>query len=125
MTTWTSDELDKIGEAEELQFQSLRRDGTLRNSVIVWVVRVRDGLYIRCINGRAGAWFRGIQTQHAGRILAGGVQKEVTFVDENDPAINELVDAAYRPKYRRYPKSYVDACLTIQARASTIKLVPR
>src|SRR5262245_7092778 len=32
MTTWTSDELDKIGRAEELQIASVRRDGTLRQS---------------------------------------------------------------------------------------------
>jgi hypothetical protein len=39
-TAWTSDELNKIGKAEELKIASLRRDGTLRNSVIIWVVRV-------------------------------------------------------------------------------------
>jgi hypothetical protein len=31
MTAWTSDELDKIGKAEELQIASLRRDG---NSIV-------------------------------------------------------------------------------------------
>ena len=29
MTTWTSDELTKIGAADELELASLRRDGTL------------------------------------------------------------------------------------------------
>ena len=33
MTTWTSDELNKIGTAEELEIASIRRDGTLRNPV--------------------------------------------------------------------------------------------
>ena len=33
MTTWKSDELNKIGTAEELQIASLRQDGTLRNPV--------------------------------------------------------------------------------------------
>ena len=47
MTTWTSDELDKIGSAEELQIASLRRDGTLRKPVTIWVVRVGDDLYVR------------------------------------------------------------------------------
>jgi hypothetical protein len=125
MTTWTSDELNKIEKAEELQFQSLRKDDTLRNPVIVWVVRVEAGLYIRCINGRAGAWFRGTQTRHAGRIQSGGVEKDVNFVDEADSAVNARIDAAYRLKYHHYPKSYVDACLTAEARAATIKLVPR
>ncbi len=30
MTGWTSDDLNKIGTAEELEIASLRRDGTLR-----------------------------------------------------------------------------------------------
>jgi hypothetical protein len=29
MTSWTSDELDKIGKAEELEIAALRPDGTL------------------------------------------------------------------------------------------------
>ena len=31
MTGWTSDELARIGTAEELRIASRRRDGTLRN----------------------------------------------------------------------------------------------
>src|SRR5919109_2428356 len=78
---WTSDELNKIGKAEELQIASLRRDGALRNPVTIWVVRVGDDLYVRSVNGRTAAWFRGSQERHEGRIWAGGVQKDVTFVD--------------------------------------------
>lgn len=40
MTTWTSDELKKVGTAEELEIASIRRDGTLRRPVTIWVVRV-------------------------------------------------------------------------------------
>ena len=32
MTVWTSEELNKIGTAEELQIASLRADGSLRSS---------------------------------------------------------------------------------------------
>ena len=80
MTTWMSDELKKIGTAEELKIASLRRDGTLRKPVIIWVVRVGDDLYVRPIYGRTSAWFRGTQTRHEGHIRAGGVDKDVTFV---------------------------------------------
>ena len=123
MTTWTSDELDKIGTAEELEIASLRRDGTLRNPVTIWVVRLGDDLYVRCVNGRTGAWFRGTQVRHAGRIWAGGVEKDVTFVDAG-PGINDQIDAAYRTKYRHYSQ-YVPPVVTPEARAATIKLVPR
>jgi hypothetical protein len=125
MTTWTSDELNKIGTAEELQLASLRRDGTLRKPVTIWVVRVNDDLYVRPVNGRTGAWFRGTQVRHEGHIQAGGVDKDVTFVEEADPSLNEQIDAAYRAKYRRYAANIVGSIVTPQARSATIKLVPR
>jgi hypothetical protein len=51
MTAWTSDELTKIGTADELLITSLRRDGTLRNPVTVWVLRHGDDLYVRSVSG--------------------------------------------------------------------------
>ena len=124
MTNWTSDELSKIGKTEELQLASMRRDGTLRNPVTMWVVRHGDDLYVRAVNGRTGVWFRGTQVRHEGHIEAGGVEKDVTFVDA-DPAINDQIDATYRTKYRRYAANIVNSILTPGARSSTIKLVPR
>ena len=124
MTTWTSDELNKIGEAEELQIASLRRDGTLRKPVIIWVVRVGDNIYVRSVNGRGAAWFRGVETRHEGQIRAGGVVKDVTFVEESDSSINDQIDNAYATKYRRYA-SIAKSMMTPAVRAATIKLVPR
>ncbi|MBN2147465.1 MAG: DUF2255 family protein [Anaerolineales bacterium] len=124
MITWTSEELNKIGRAEELQIASLRNDGTLRRPVTIWGVRHNNDLYIRCVNGRTGAWFRGVLTRHEGRIWAGGVEKDVTFVEEADPGINGEIDAAYLTKYGRYPQ-YVAPMVTAEVRAATLKLVPR
>ena len=70
MTTWTSDEIKKIGRAEELEIASLRRDGTLRDPVTIWVVRHGDDIYVRSVNGRTAAWFRGTQMRE-GHIEAG------------------------------------------------------
>ncbi len=125
MTTWTSDELNKIGTAEELQIASRRSDGTLRNPVTIWVVRLSDDLYVRSVNGRTGAWFRGVQGRHEGHIQAGGVDKDVTFVEEAGPEINAQIDAAYRNKYRRYAANIVGSIVTPEARSATIKLVPQ
>jgi len=124
MTTWTSDELTRIASAEELQIASLRRDGTLRKSVIIWVVRHDDDLYVRSVNGRTASWFRGTQVRHEGRIQAGGIDKDVTFVDTT-PDLNDQLDAVYRSKYRRYAASIINSIVSPTARAATIKLVPR
>lgn len=125
MTTWTSEELNRIGKAEELQIASLRRADTMRKPVTIWVVRVGDDLYVRSVNGRTSGWFRGVQTRHEGQVRAGGVVKDVTFVEEADDSVNEQIDNAYRTKYRRYAASIVNTTLTPEARATTIKLVPR
>jgi hypothetical protein len=93
MTTWAHDELDKIGAAEELEIAPRRGDGTLRKPVTIWVVRVGDGLYVRSWRGPAGAWFRGIQARHEGRIRADGLEKEVAFIEESDAGINRQIDA--------------------------------
>ena len=124
MIAWTRAELDRIGNAEELQIASLRRDGTLRNPVTIWVVRVGDDLYIRSVNGRTGAWFRGMQARQEGHIRAGGVDKDVTFVEDDDPEVNKQIDAAYRAKYRHYP-SALNHINRPAARAATIRLMPR
>ncbi len=125
MTQWTRDELTKIGRSEELVIASLRRDGTVRKAVTVWLVRHDDTLYVRsAVKGRNAAWFRGVQETHEGRIWAGGVEKDVTFVDAGHD-IDDQVDAAYRAKYRRYAGSILNSVLTPEARSTTIKLVPR
>jgi hypothetical protein len=124
MTTWTSDELKKIGTAEELGIASLRRDGTLRKPRTIWVVRLGDDLYVRSVYGRTSDWFRGVQTRKEGHIRAGGVDKDVTFVEEADPSINDQIDTVYRTKYRRYAANIIDSIVSPEARSATIKLAP-
>jgi hypothetical protein len=123
MSTWTSDELDTIAGAEELEIASVRRDGTLRKPVTIWVVRHRDDLYVRAVNGRTSFWFRCVQVRHEGRIRAGGVDKDVLLVETDD--MNHQIDAAYRAKYHRQPESFVSSIISPEARAATLKLVPR
>ncbi len=123
MTAWTSDELSKIGAAEELELTSVRRDGTLRDPVTMWVVRHGDDLYVRSVNGRGSSWFRGAQSRHEARIRAGGVEKDVRLVETDDT--NDAIDAAYRATYgRRYP-TIVPSIVSAQARSATLRLVPR
>jgi hypothetical protein len=123
MAVWTNDELDTIDEAEELTLASSRRDGTLRDPVTMWVVRDGEDVYVRSVNGRGSSWFRGAQARHEARIRAGAVQKDVSLVETD--AGNEAIDAAYQAKYdRRYP-SIVPRIVAPDARAATLKLVPR
>ncbi len=124
MTAWTTDELNKIGAAEELEIASVRADGTLRKPVTIWVVRDGNDLYVRSGYGHTAAWYRGTRVRHEGRIKAGGVEKDVTFVDA-DPDRNDRIDAAYRSKYRQHDAQYVDPMVAPEARSTTIRLAPR
>ena len=122
---WTTDQLDRIGDAQELRIAGRRRDGSLRKPVIVWMVRVGDDLYTRSVNGSDAAWFCATRVRHEGHISAGGVEVDVDFhdVDGDENAIHDAVDAAYRVKYRQYPSPVV-AITSPAARATTLKFVP-
>jgi hypothetical protein len=91
--------------------------------VTIWVVRHGDDLYVRSWRGRTSTWFRGSQDRHEGHIRAGGVDKDVVFAEVDD--VDDKIDAAYRAKYDRYGATYVDPMVGPDARAATIKLVPR
>lgn len=125
MSGWTPDELAKIGQSDELQLASQRRDGSLREPVVMWVVRDGDDLYVRSMHGPGGSWFRRAQARHQGRIRSGGVDKDVAFVVDVDPALNDRIDAGYLSKYRSYGSKIVGGVVNPDSRASTIKLVPR
>jgi hypothetical protein len=122
-TAWTSDELRTIEAADELRIASLRRDGTLRSPTTIWVVRHGDDLYVRSVNGPDSGWYGEVQQRHQGHIEAAGVEKDVDFVDA-DHAIDDEVDGAYRAKYSYFPTG-LNHIVRPQARATTLKLVPR
>jgi hypothetical protein len=123
MSAWTSDELDRIGAAEELEIAAVRSDGTPRKPVTIWVVRHGDDLYVRSVNGRTSFWFRAAQERHEAHIAAGGVDKDVLLVETDD--MTDEIDGAYRAKYHRYAENIVGSVITPKARAATLKLVPR
>ncbi len=125
MTSWTSDELTQLDDADEMHVAGTRRDGSLRKPVIVWMVRLGYDLYTRSVNGPDAAWFRGAHTNHRGHVSANGVEKDVAFVDiDADDPINAELDAAYRAKYRRYsgPVASITSSL---ARSTTLKVSPQ
>jgi hypothetical protein len=124
MTSWTDDELNKIDAAEELEIAALRPDGSSREPVTIWVVRVERGIYVRSAYGTSAAWYRATKVCREGLIEVADLKEDVTF-DKVDPAVSDEIDAAYRNKYRRHGAQYVNSVTTAEARSTTIKLVPR
>ena len=120
---WTEDELARIGAADELEVAPVRADDSTRRPLPIWVVRVGDELYVRSWRGEDGAWYRAAKARRQGHVSSGGLERDVEFVDADD-SVNDAVDAAYRDKYARYP-GYVEPMVSAQARATTLRLVPR
>ena len=124
MASWTRDELERVGGAEELQIASLRPDGTLRPYVTIWTVRSGDELYVRSAYGTDNPWFRRATASGSGRIRAGGVERDVSFAGAG-PEDHEVIDAAYHAKYDRHGPAIVNTVVGDRAAAATIRLVPK
>ena len=123
MSAWTEDELDRIGRATELQISSRRLDGSLRPFVTIWAVRSGDAIYVRSAYGWNNGWFQRALTAQQGRIQAGGVERDVSFVL---PAANEAdpVTSAYHAKYDHYGSRMVGTVVNAEAVRSTLKVMP-
>ncbi|MEV5965513.1 DUF2255 family protein [Kribbella sp. NPDC051952] len=124
MTTWTADELQRIGDAEELGVASVRADGTLRSYVTIWMVRVGDDIYIRSMTSEGTPWYRRAKASGVGRVRAGGVERDVTF-GEVDPDVHGDIDAAFHTKYDRFGPGPVGAVVGPTAHPVTFRLIPR
>ena len=121
---WTSDELDRLGRATELQLASRRPDGSLRPFATIWVVRAGDNLFVRSARGWNNGWFqRALKSGH-GRVRAGGIERDVAF-EQPGPEVADDITAAYHSNYDRYGPAMVGTVVSPEAVRSTLRLVPR
>ena len=123
MNTWSTDELDKIAESDDLHISPFREDGkTYGTPTWIWSVVVDNALYLRAYNGQNSRWYQAAIKQKSGRIHAAGMTKEVTF-EPVDGSINDRIDEAYRTKYNGSP--YLSPMIGKRARSATIRIIPR
>jgi hypothetical protein len=127
MTAWSKEELRKIGEADDLHIAPFREDGkTYGTPTWIWSVAVDDALYVRGYNGQESRWYKAAVRQKAGRIIAAGMTKEVSFEPVGEPGadgIGARIDDAYRTKYRGSP--YLRPMIGNRPRSATVKIMPR
>ena len=90
--------------------------------VLVRMIVGPHALYVRGYNGQNSRWYQAAVRQKAGRIIAAGMTKEVTFEPVDGP-INNRVDDAYRSKYHGSP--YLNPMISARARSATVKVMPR
>ena len=123
MTEWNKDELKKISETDDLHISPFREDGkTYGTQTWIWSVVVGNDLFVRAYNGKNSSWYKSAVKQKAGRIIAAGMTKEVTF-EQIDGEINNFIDSAYEKKYKGSP--YLKPMIKDRARSATIKVNPK
>lgn len=120
---WTEDELNRIGQAQELRISTQRLDGSLRPSIPIWQVRVGDAIFIRSAHGVEGSWFRRAVRSRRGQISSGGVEKPVSFALAADD-LSDQITAAYHAKYDRYGPGPVGAVTGSDVRETTLQVLP-
>src|SRR5260370_8665075 len=80
MTTWSKDELHKIGETDDLRISPFREDGrTYGTPTWIWSVVVDDALYVRGYNGQKSRWYQPAVQRKAGRFPPPAMTKAATF----------------------------------------------
>jgi hypothetical protein len=122
MSVWSNNELDRIGDAEELRLAPSRTDGSLWPYTTMWVVRVGDDLYVRSAGGPRRLWYRHARASGTGRIRVGGVEADVAFGTAS-PGIDEKIDSAYHAKYDRYGPTIVGHVTGPESHAVTVHLI--
>lgn len=123
MSTWSTDELRKIAENDDLHISPFREGGkTYGTPTWIWSVAVDDALYVRAYNGQDSRWYQAAMKQKAGRIQAAGLTMEVTF-EPVSGSINERIDEAYRAKYKG--SRYLRPMISDRARSATVRVMPR
>jgi len=123
MGTWSRNELRKIAETDDLHIAPFREDGvTYGTPTWIWSVAVGDALYVRGYSGQKSRWYQAAVRQKAGRIIAVGIKREVTF-EPADGSINDLIDDAYGKKYRGSP--YLGPMTGAHSRCATVEVTPR
>ena len=115
-------QINAIGAAHEVQISTYRAEGSRRNSIPIWTVRIGEDIYIRSAFGPDAVWYRNAITDNRLHIDTGSVAIDVAVQPTSDNAVNALVDAAYRAKYPS-GGSATTTMVTAPATGTTIKLL--
>jgi hypothetical protein len=122
MAEWTREELRSIDEADDLHVAPLREDSVSYGTPTwIWAVTVDNALYVRSYNGLNSRWYQAAVREKAGRIIAAGMTREVSFERATDQ-MNSRIDDAYRMKYR--DSQYLNPMIGDRARKATLKISP-
>lgn len=108
-SNWTQEQLETFSTADDMYISPFYSDGkTSGTPTWIWSVVADNNLYVRAYNGQRSRWYQSAVEQKAGKIKLAGQEYDVTFEPmDNNPALTEEIDEAYR-------KNMVPACIFLQ-----------
>jgi hypothetical protein len=124
--SWTPEQLQQIDSSRELEIASKRTDGTLRQWLPIWVVRVGDQVYVRTWYRRTTGWFGHVVTTQQARVRVPHLETDVVVEDisDGDTDLRSAVDHAYQTKYAPGGGRSVAQMTTDSAATTTLRLTP-
>ena len=123
MATWSTEELRKIAEADDLHISPFREDGvTYGTPTWIWSVAVGPRALRARLQRPEISLVSGRDAAEGGADHCRRHEKGSQFESVDGP-INDLVDDAYRAKYHGSP--YLSSMLGARARSATVKVMPR
>ncbi|NMO04015.1 DUF2255 family protein [Gordonia sp. TBRC 11910] len=112
-----------LGDAQEIEITSYRKDGTLRRWVPVWSVPVGDAVYLRSAFGIDGGWYKWASIKGIGRVRVGDLESDVALVLDTGEEVQQQVDDGFSSKYRNGGGA-LRTMITEPARSATLRLEP-
>ncbi|QQK74478.1 DUF2255 family protein [Salicibibacter cibarius] len=124
-TNWTQEQIGAFAKSDDFYISPFYSDGkTPGTPTWIWSVVVDNNLYVRAYNGRNSRWYQSAIEQKAGKIKLAGEEYDVIFQPiDNDPALTEKIDEAYKEKYSN--SRYLPPMLEKGPVSATVKILPR
>lgn len=122
---WNQEQLNLFSDADDLYISPFYSDGeTPGTPTWIWSVVVDNALYVRAYNGQRSRWYQSAVEQNAGKIQIAGQKYDVEFQSiEDDPALTDLINQAYRKKYGN--SDYLSPMLKEGPVSATVQIAPR
>jgi hypothetical protein len=96
--SFTSDDLERLAGAEEIDIETHAPDGPVHRTTI-WIVVDGDEAFVRSVRGREGRWFREAMANPAVAVHVDGRRLPATAIPATDPDSIERTNDALRRKY--------------------------
>jgi hypothetical protein len=101
------------------------RAGNEHRFTVIWVVVVKDRVFVRPWNNKATGWYQTFQKNPVGAIQIGGREIAVRARKSRGERLMDAIDSAYEEKYNtRANKKWVRGLILPRRRITTLELTP-